>query len=427
MKPVHGCLISKTLPLALFVAALFVMLPVSHVAAQSCRNGLCGSGDIEGDARVEVHVTVTLDPSDGGLVLVNDLELQGGVFSTLQGETLVLEAVPNHGYVFDHWSDWFDESASVIEAPIYNHKTLTAHFAPESPRSDNEQPSNDIASSSIPQGTSALDRHGNALATYSVELRLPRALPSSGVLLGDVYSYRPEGATFDPPLHIALPYRPEELPAGVVEAELAIAMFDADLQDWVPLKSVVVPERGTVETDIGHFSEFAVVAPLPASTELLITPGFSFSSLAVTPPTAYPGQDVTVNVIATYVGANARAKSHVFVAMDGKVADETVVSLSPGDAVLIRFTVRPEQEGAHLIDVSGLTQTITVNGSASALAQAIELSAHDRFAPMDAGTPSLLSRLRPAAYLCLGIVAALIVAPLMSALRRKWLRFKYDL
>lgn len=421
------------LPIAGLVAALLLASLPGAVAAQSCYGGYCGGGDIEGDARVEVNVSITVDPAGAGIVLVNSEAPKGAVYSTLQGETLKLEAIASDGYVFDRWGEWFDESSSIVEAPIYNHKTLTAHFVRETPGAADDStvdgPTDVAAPSSIPSGTVALDRRGNTIADISVELRQPRALPSSGVLLGDVHDYKPDGATFDPPLLIALPYNARALPAGVAEDELVVAAYDSESQDWVPLPSFVNRDMALVQTEVSHFSEFAVVAPLLPGTAPLITPGFSFSSLIISPSTTYPGRDVTVSVTASYVGANAQAKSHIFVTLDGEVADETVVSLSPGDSVLVRFTVRPEQEGAHKVEVSGLVETVTVDGSAPApvLTQAIALAEQDRFAPVDLRAPSLLSRWRTAAYAGGAIMALLLVVPLLGTLRRRLLRLKYDL
>jgi len=218
----------------------------SHV-----NGGYCGSGDgDDGDAKVEVTVTISVSPADAGTVLVNGTEPKSGVFTAWQGDSLVLEAIPNDGYVFDRWSDWFSESTSSVEAPIYNHKTLTAHFVQDSEEPVDVETTED--SEWLPKGTVALDKRGNTLADISVELRLPRALPSSGVLVSDVYDFKPDGATFDPPIPVSLPYDADSLPAGTDENALAIATFDTALQDWVLLPSEVNVQDSVVVTRVAR-------------------------------------------------------------------------------------------------------------------------------------------------------------------------------
>ena len=418
----------RIFPLVALVALGAALLP-SPALGQSCSGGYCGGGDGEDpDVKVQVHVTVTITPEDAGTVLVNGEELEDGVFTARQGDILELEAIPDSDYTFDQWSDWFEESSSCVEAPIYNHKTLTAHFTEVT-----EQParaaSDDVVVLAVPDGTTALDGSGDALAEVSVGLRLPRALPSSAVLIGDVHDYEPDGATFDPPLLIALPYDIDSLPADVPEEELAIAVFDADTQDWTVLPSVVNTEDQVVETMVSHFSEFAVVAPMLSGTTPLITPGFSFSSLSVAPVDPYAGQDVSVTVLASYVGFNAQARSRVFVLMNGEVADETEIVLSPGDHVPVTLTVSPGNEGACELEVNGLVQTVMVAGSPpeSALSEAVALAEEEGFEPMDAAESSLLSRMKPVALIAAGLVALLLIGPLISEVRRRILRYRYDL
>jgi len=418
------------LPLVALAALGAALLP-SSALAQSCYGGFCGSGDgDDGDAKVEVTVTISVSPADAGTVLVNGTEPKSGVFTVWQGDSLVLEAIPNDGYIFDRWSDWFSESTSSVEAPIYNHKTLTAHFV-----EDSEEPTDfeveDSASEWLPEGTVALDKRGNTLADVSVELRLPRALPSSGVLVSDVYDFKPDGATFDPPIPISLPYDAGNLPAGTDENALAIATFDSTLQDWVLLPSEVNVQDSVVVTRVAHFSEFAIVAPMPMlpGSVPLVTPGFSFSSLTVAPGTAYQGQDITVNVVASYVGANAQARTRIFVTLDGEVADETEIVLSPGDNVFVKFTVQPPKEGTYTVEVNGLSDTVIVTGEVmpQVLTQAIALTNQDGFRPLDIGSPSLLSKWRYAAYVGGALIVLRILVPLLRAFRRMVLRYRYDL
>ena len=415
--------------LAAMAAAGLALMP-GQALGQSCSGGYCGSGDGDtGDAKVEVTVSVSVSPEDGGTVLINDAEAGAGVFTALQGDTLVLEAVPNSGYVFDGWSDWFDESDSRVEAPIYNHKTLTAHFVEATaPRPARVQNTN-TGVVAIPEGTLALGPSGAALDEVAVQVRQPRALPSNGILLGDVYDLKPDGATFDPPIQISLPYNVGSLPPGVDEQSLRVAVFDPSTQDWNVLPSVVHPDLRTVVAEVAHFSEFAVVAEGHAASVPLITPGFSFSSLTITPATPAVGETTIVTVEASYAGSNAQARSHVFVTLDGQIVDEKEIVLSPGDQISVPLTVRAPQEGTFEVSVNGLTEYITVSGSAPSpvLFQAVTLATQDGPGVIAISSPALWSRWRTAAYAGGAIVLLILSVPIVGAFRRRLLRYRYDL
>ncbi len=353
-----------------------------------------------------------------------------------QGDTLVLEAIPGSGYVFDGWSDWFQENDSRVEAPIYNHKTLTAHFVKEAAPKPASVEDTGPAVVTIPEGTIALGPTGTELDQVSVSLRQPRALPSDGILLGDVYELRPDGATFDPPIPITLPYDYVDLPEGADEQSLSVAYFDPSLQDWVLLPSSVNYDDGTVTAEIGHCSEFAVVAQAEEGTPPLTTPGFSFSSLTVDPTNPYPGQHVAVNVEASYVGDNSQARSLVYVTLGGKIADEKEIVLSPGDRVSVTLTVQAPQDGTADVSINGLSETLTVSGEPpsqelnQALTQAVALAEQDELSlPSVASpsTPSWFSEWQPMAYVVGALVLLLIAGPLFRLLWRQMLRRRYDL
>jgi hypothetical protein len=119
----------------------------------------------------------------------------------------------------------------------------------------------------------------------------------------------------------------------------------------------------------------------------------------------------------------------MFVTLDGEVADETEIVLSPGDNVFVKFTVQPPKEGTYTVEVNGLSETVVVTGEAmpQALTQAIALTNQDGFRPLDIGSPSLLSKWRYAAYAGVALVGLLILGSLLRAFKRRVLRYRYDL
>ena len=87
--------------------------------------------------------------------------------------------------------------------------------------------------------------------------------PSDGTVVS-YYNAGPSGTTFDQPVTITLNYRdPEDIPSGVSEEELVIALWDETLDTWVELPSVVDSLNNTVSAQITHFSDYSVIAPTP--------------------------------------------------------------------------------------------------------------------------------------------------------------------
>ncbi len=89
--------------------------------------------------------------------------------------------------------------------------------------------------------------------------------PSGGrTLAGQYFDAGPDGMTFDQPLTITLTYNPEDIPDGVSESELFIALWDNTAQDWIPLPDCVIDtQTKTISTLISHFSRYTVLAPEP--------------------------------------------------------------------------------------------------------------------------------------------------------------------
>jgi hypothetical protein len=80
-------------------------------------------------------------------------------------------------------------------------------------------------------------------------------------LAGSMVSLGPDGTMFSQPVALSLQYDSAHVPAGYAEEDLRIAWYNPDIDRWVELPSVSVPEAHTVTAWVSHFSVFAVVAP----------------------------------------------------------------------------------------------------------------------------------------------------------------------
>jgi len=112
----------------------------------------------------------------------------------------------------------------------------------------------------IPAGTVALDENGNPLSTLTTDVdESPPDPPEGAHIIGLPYIFRPDGATFDPPIIFTWSYDPEALPEGVAEEDLVIAYYDEDAGEWVELECVVDTENNTITASVSHFTTFAII------------------------------------------------------------------------------------------------------------------------------------------------------------------------
>jgi len=146
---------------------------------------------------------------------------------------------------------------------------------------------------SIGDGTIALTEDGEPLQEITVEeicFGFP-APPAGAYVVGCVYDFLPDGATFDPPITITLHYDPGQVAAlGLAEENLKIALYNAATGEWQVLDSIVDTENNIITAEVSEFTMFAVYSPAPAATP---TP----TPVPVTPtPTAAPGEEGGANV-----------------------------------------------------------------------------------------------------------------------------------
>lgn len=420
----------RILPIITVSLFLTLALPLS-VAGASCYNGRCPSGeDDDTDRKVQVNITLSVVPEEAGVIEVDGDELETSVFEMTQSDVVVLEAIPASGYEFDSWSGSLSSTDNPLETPFYNHKSITANFVSAREESDSTRDDEEGALIVfIPQGTTSLDADGQDVTEVSVDTRRPHDVPDDRVMVNQVFDLGPDGATFDPPLPIALPYDPGELPDGVREDELRVAHYDDASDTWVELTSIVDEDDMTVTAEVGHFTEFSILAPKPESGALPLTaPGFSISSLTIAPAEPRVGDTVTVSVVARYDGSDAEGSSALILSLNGELIQEVNVTLGQGESKTVEFALSPQNEATYNVDVNGVGGTFSVAAAAppEALSQAVALAGQDSSAlPVISlpGWPAL--DWQPVALVAGAAVLTLLI--LLPLLRRRILRYRYDI
>jgi len=118
----------------------------------------------------------------------------------------------------------------------------------------------------IPEDTTGLTEEGEPLSEINVtEMAEPPAPPEDTNIIGLTYDLGPDRATFQPPITITFTYDEADIPEGVDEEDLVIAIYDEDAGEWVVLEDVTVdPVTNTISASVSHFTAFTILAFIPA-------------------------------------------------------------------------------------------------------------------------------------------------------------------
>ena len=205
----------------------------------------------------------------------------------------------------------------------------------------------------IEEGTVGLDEHGRSLVYIEAnEMEDPPDPPKESNRIGLTYDLEPDGATFDPPVSLTFTYDPDEIPEGVSEENLVIAMWDEEAGEWVDLECTVDPETNTITATVSHFTPFSVVAfTHPAA--------FETSYLTILPREVDPDETVTIKVKATNIGSLSGSYK-VTLKIDNVVVDSKDVTLEGGASQNVAFAVSKDAAGTYNVDVNDLLGTFTV-------------------------------------------------------------------
>jgi len=205
----------------------------------------------------------------------------------------------------------------------------------------------------IDEGTIGLTKNGKKLMAISIdEMEDPPDPPKESNRIGLTYDLEPDGATFDPPISLTFHYDPDEIPEGVSEENLVIAMWDEEAGEWVDLECVVDPETNTITAQVSHFTPFSVVAfTHPAA--------FETSYLTILPSEVDQDEKVTIGVKVTNTG-RLFDSYQVTLKVDNVVVDTKDVALEGGASQKVAFTTSKDVAGTYNVNIDGLSGTFTV-------------------------------------------------------------------
>ena len=210
---------------------------------------------------------------------------------------------------------------------------------------------------SIPEGTIALDEDGDPLDIIELIPDDPVCPPpEDAYIIGLTCDFRPNGATFDPPIEVEVSYDPADVPEDIAEEDLVLAYCDEETLEWVVLEDFDVDTvNNTVTGGVPHFTIFAIVGfvtpPPPAA--------FSVSTLSIQPPEVQPEETVTIMVSVANTGGREGSYT-IVLKINGVKEAEDSVTLAPARSQDVTFTVTKEDAGSYSVVVDGLSGSFTV-------------------------------------------------------------------
>ena len=153
----------------------------------------------------------------------------------------------------------------------------------------NYSTSDGVLQVSIDGGTTAKTAGGDPLDEITVDeicSGFPPP-PANAYIVGCVYDFGPEGATFDPPITITLRYDEGLIPDGVAEEDLVIAYYDESEGEWVTLPSTVDTVNNEITAEVDGFTYFGVLGEAPEPT---VAPTPTKEPTAAPTPTPEPDE-----------------------------------------------------------------------------------------------------------------------------------------
>lgn len=193
-------------------------------------------------------------------------DLPAGVY------TVEVEARTQEGVFLDSGTVQFVLSDTYKPVPV---RTLTTQLWGTSASwamSEDGMLLEDVVSSSadstinifIENGTTVLGPDGQPLVAMNISRMDPPPSAPTGYEMISAFRFEPDGATFDPEARFTVKYSQSDIPKGVKENRLEIAVLNPSSLQWQILNSDVNAGANTITFSTGHLSVYALISP-PAS------------------------------------------------------------------------------------------------------------------------------------------------------------------
>lgn len=207
---------------------------------------------------------------------------------------------------------------------------------------------------SISEGTTGLSEEGEPLNEISiVQMQVSPPPPEGANIIGLIYDFGPDGATFVPPIMLTITYDPSLIPEGVREENLGIAYYDEDTNQWTELECLVDTEANIISAKVSHFTALAVLGYPVIPAALTVT------DLSISPGEVYLGQTVSIGVIVINTGGESGIYK-VTLKINSVLEATKKVTVNAGSNKEVTFAITKHIAGTYLVDVDGVTGSFTV-------------------------------------------------------------------
>ena len=209
----------------------------------------------------------------------------------------------------------------------------------------------------IPKGTSFLTPDGlpsTFVSMVSMPVEQQPPAPADAEIVGLVYNLGPTGSTFNPPVSLTFTFKGVQLSSDINGKGLTLAYWDDNGKQWVPIETENIDMvNDTITAAVSHFSTYAVLYYPPSPAEFVV------SSLAVTPTSVKPGEQVNATVTVSNIGGTAGVYS-VVLKVNGMEQTAKDVAVDAGATETVEFAVTEKTANTYNLDVNGQVMSFTV-------------------------------------------------------------------
>jgi hypothetical protein len=207
----------------------------------------------------------------------------------------------------------------------------------------------------LDQGTVVLTPDGKCPQCIGIhEMTPPPSSPEGAHLIGAGYDVVPDLTAFTPPATIIYSYDPKDIPEGIAEENLSIALRDEATGEWMKLDCLVDTEAHTITAKIGRFNDLAVLGYEPAAPA-----SFQPGSLSISPGEVETGQTVKISVTVTNSGGSAGSYA-LILRIDGVDEEIKEITLEASTSGTVSFSTSQQLAGTYAVEVNGLTGSFEV-------------------------------------------------------------------